>query len=112
MIGTDFEKLDLIHRVIGHLRRRLTGKTLAAFRTDIDEVDLTAFRLAVIGEASAKLSDSLKARHAHIPWPKMYGMRNVIVHDYGAVAPERLWVVVEHDLDTLVEMCRIELGSH
>jgi uncharacterized protein with HEPN domain len=107
----DFAKLDLMLRMIGHLERRLSSRTRAAFLTDIDEVDLTAFRLSVIGETSSKLSPELKSRHPHIDWIAIYNMRNVIVHDYDAVLPERLWAAFANGLDALAEVCRMELGG-
>ena len=111
MIGLDYAKLDLIVRMIEHLHRRLSKITLAAFLTDIDEIDLTAFRLAVIGETSAKLSDGLKQRYPEIDWPNIYGMRNVIVHDYDGVVPERLWAAYANDVDSLAAVCLAELDS-
>jgi hypothetical protein len=50
MSSQDFHKLELIMQMIGHLRRRLQPISLRAFLGDIDEIDLTSFRIAVIGE--------------------------------------------------------------
>jgi uncharacterized protein with HEPN domain len=107
----DFHRLELIMQMIGHLRRRLAPLSLRAFLGDVDEIDLTSFRLAVIGELTSKLSAALKSRHPHIDWPSIYAMRNIIVHDYGAIEPERLWAVFMKDIPTLAEVCRSELGG-
>ena len=98
--------------MIGHLDRRLSRLTRVAFLADVDEIDLTAFRLSVIGETSSKLSEVLKLRNAHIDWPSIYGMRNVIVHDYDAVVPERLWAAYANDLNELAAVCRVELQGN
>ena len=37
-------------------------------------------------------------------------MRNIIVHDYGAIEPERLWAVFVNDIDPLVAVCERELS--
>ena len=42
------------------------------------------FRLIQIAENNAKLSDDFKARHSEVSWTAIKGMRNKIVHDYGA----------------------------
>ena len=47
--GRDRDRLETILRVIGHIERRLSGMDLRAFAADGDEIDLTAFRLSVIG---------------------------------------------------------------
>lgn len=109
MNNQDFAKLELVLRMIAHLERRLSRLSRATFLADVDEIDLTAFRLMVIGETSAKLSDSLKLRNANIDWPNIYGMRNVIAHDYDSVVPERLWAAYADDLAELTAVCRLEL---
>jgi uncharacterized protein with HEPN domain len=58
-------------------------------------------QLSVIGEAAAKLPQRLKTQHPQIPWKKIVGMRNVIVHEYSEVNIERIWETVEHDVPVL-----------
>jgi uncharacterized protein with HEPN domain len=36
----------------------------------------------VIDEASARLSETLRARHPEVPWREIIGMRNVLIHGY------------------------------
>ncbi len=105
----DAARLELILELIDHIERRLKEMTLARFAQDRDEVDLTAYRLAAIGEATSRLSSGLKRRHPHIPWDAIYGMRNIIAHEYGAVIPERVWNVIGEPLDALAAVCRLEL---
>jgi uncharacterized protein with HEPN domain len=107
----DFDRLELIQSLIAHLRRRLANLSERAFYADKDEIDLTAFRLSAMGEACYKLSDELKLRNSRIDWIAIYGMRNVIVHDYEGIKPERLWKVITENLDEMEELCRVELGS-
>ena len=111
MSSQDFHQLELIVQMSGHLRRRIQPISLRAFLGNIDEIDLTSFRLAVIGELTSKLSAALKSRHPHIDWPSIYAMRNIIVHDYGAIEPERLWAVFVKDIASLAEVCGKELGG-
>lgn len=103
--------LDLILRLDSHLKRRLNARSWADFLADEDEIDLTAYRLLHIGEAARKLSDSLKARHPHIPWPAIYATRNVLSHAYLGVDAPMLWHTVKNDLNDLVEVCRTELAK-
>lgn len=105
----DIDHLELILQLIDAIERRLTGLAQATFEVDQDEIDLTAFRLAHIGEAAHKLSEPIKNLHPQIDWRSIYGMRNVIAHNYGAILPSLLWNVVQHDLETLRSACRTEL---
>jgi uncharacterized protein with HEPN domain len=105
----DAARLELVLELIDHIERRLEGMSLAQFAQDRDEVDLTAYRLAAIGEATNGLSGALKQRHPEIPWDAIYGMRNIIAHEYGAVIAERVWNVTGEPLTALAEVCRHEL---
>lgn len=77
-------RLDSILTMIGRLKRRLRDLSLPMFMADVDEQDLTAYRLAVIGETANKLPPELRARHSDVAWAAMYTMRNIISHDYPA----------------------------
>jgi len=111
MADRDLELLKLILLLNGHLQRRLAHKTWNDFAADVDEIDLTAYRLLHIGEATRKLSDDLKARHPHIPWPAIYAARNILSHAYFGVDAPMLWHTVQNDLGELVDICRAELDS-
>ena len=51
----------------------------------------------IIGEAVKQIDDSVRERHSHIPWRKMAGMRDMIVHEYFAVNLEVVWDTVHKD---------------
>ncbi len=56
-----YQDEELVVELIGHIQRRVPNKTEAEFLADRDEIDLTAFRLLHVGEASRKMSAELKA---------------------------------------------------
>jgi uncharacterized protein with HEPN domain len=105
----DFLIFEQILEMIGHIDRRLQDMSEAAFVRDQDEVDLTAYRLQVIGEATRKLSDVAKSRHPEIDWASIYAMRNIIAHDYGSIVPARVWLVADRELEPLAAACRVEM---
>ncbi len=57
--------------------------------------------LQILGEAGNKLSADLRARHEEVPWPKVLGMRHIIVHDYFRFDYDIVWDVVEAELPVL-----------
>lgn len=103
------ELLELILDLVGMIARRLNGMSRDSFEADLDEIDLTSFRLAHIGEASRKLSEDVKGRHSEIPWTRIYAMRNLISHDYVAIDPLEIWSTATQKLDILAAVCRTEL---
>lgn len=62
--------------------------------------------LQVLGEAANKLSPAFRARHPEVPWPKVLGIRHVLVHDYFRVNYDIVWGVVEIDLPNLKAQIR------
>lgn len=42
-------------------------------------------QLEIIGEATKRLSKGLRSRHTEVPWRRMAGLRDVLIHDYFGV---------------------------
>lgn len=61
----------------------------------------TLRQLAVIGEASSRISDGLKKNYPQIPRRQIIGMRNIIIHDYFGVSYQFVWSTINQDLPEL-----------
>ncbi|OUC15043.1 MAG: hypothetical protein B0A82_08965 [Alkalinema sp. CACIAM 70d] len=57
--------------------------------------------LEVIGEATKNLPEDFRQRHPHIPWRRMAGMRDKLIHDYFGVDYDIVWDVVVHQIPEL-----------
>jgi len=66
--------------------------------------------LEIISEASRRLSDELKGRHAHIPWREMAAAGNFYRHKYEDVLPQRVWKTLQEDLPPLRAVIEKELA--
>jgi uncharacterized protein with HEPN domain len=76
--------------------------SLEAFDNDIKTKDAIVFNLLQLGElANHKLTDTFKNKYNSIPWQKMYGLRNRIVHDYDSVHSLVIYQVITEDLQEL-----------
>ena len=58
-------------------------------------------QIEIIGEAVSKLSADLRAAHPEVPWAKIIGMRNRLVHDYLKVDSEIVWTVLSEEIEPL-----------
>jgi uncharacterized protein with HEPN domain len=57
----------------------------------------------VAGEAAARLSPETCAEFSSIPFHKISGMRNRVVHDYGYVDFEIVWDTVQTHLPPVLK---------
>ena len=63
--------------------------------------DAVIRQITIIGEASRQFSAEFQSAHPEIPWPKIVGMRNKLVHDYIGVDLGEVWRVTREDLPEL-----------
>ena len=88
--------LDAIERIEKYSIR---GKQ--AFLDDELVQNWIVSHLQIIGEASRALSPAFRKKHSVIPWKKIVGMRNIIVHDYFEIDANIVWAVVDGELPKL-----------
>ena len=57
--------------------------------------------IEIIGEASKKLNQGFKEKYPDIPWKKIAGTRDKLIHDYFGVDLDAVWGTVEKDIPIL-----------
>lgn len=57
--------------------------------------------LQIIGEAASALPDSFREKYPEVPWSKIIGMRNILVHNYFGIDVDVVWAVVVDDIPDL-----------
>jgi uncharacterized protein with HEPN domain len=65
--------------------RAAAGLTGADLDADPDRQAMVLWPLIALGEAAAHVSDACRTAHPDIPWRRMVGLRNVLIHDYSGV---------------------------
>ena len=50
-----------------------------------------AHKLSIVGEAAARMPEEVRSRHPEIPWPKIVGFRNIMVHAYFGIDWDGVW---------------------
>ena len=74
---------------------------MTAFVHDEKTVDAVVRNLGVIGEAARRLPQAFVDRHPEIPWRRIVGLRNRIVHDYFNVDLDLVWETIRGELPAL-----------
>jgi len=57
--------------------------------------------LQIIGEAARRLPEEIRHLAPDIPWHKIIGMRNILVHGYFAIDLDVVWDAVQRDVPLL-----------
>ncbi|MGH9939767.1 MAG: HepT-like ribonuclease domain-containing protein [Blastocatellia bacterium] len=76
--------------------------------------DATIRQLEIVGEATKRLSDELRNKYSQIPWRRIAGLRDVLIHNYLGVDLAAVWEITQRnlpDLKTQVQAILQELSG-
>jgi uncharacterized protein with HEPN domain len=68
------------------------------FKNNTMVVDAVVRNFEIIGEASNNLPDEIKDKYPEVPWRKMYGLRNLVSHEYFGIDYEMIWEIAKTNL--------------
>ncbi len=94
------ERLRHILDAIAAIERYLS-RGRAAFEQDELLQGWFVRHLQIIGEAARGLPEDVRAMAPEIEWPKMIGMRNVLVHGYFDIDLDIVWEAASRDAPAL-----------
>ncbi len=72
-------------------------------------------QLEIIGEATKRLSEDLRSEYIAVPWRRIAGLGDVLVHDYMGVDLNAVWEITHKDLPPLKQSISVileELGTN
>jgi uncharacterized protein with HEPN domain len=84
--------LDAIEKVDSY-----TSVGRQTFITTSHWQDAVIRQLEIIGEATKRLSKQLCSRHPDIPWRRIAGLRDVLIHDYMGVDINAVWEITQKE---------------
>lgn len=86
---------------IEYIESYIEGIQEHEFYNDSEKQDAVLRRLEIIGEAVKNLPDEMKNQNDSIPWRKIAGMRDIIIHQYFGVTLSMIWEVTQRELPDL-----------
>jgi uncharacterized protein with HEPN domain len=92
------DPIEAVEDILRNLRlaREFVGDALTVDDLERDTKTLYSLvrALEVVGEATKRIPDSVRALDTTIPWREMAGMRDRLIHDYENVDVELLLITV------------------
>ena len=84
------------------IRQFVEGVDEAEFNCDLMRQAAVMREVEIIGEAAKRMSATFKHEHPEIPWRKMAGMRDLLIHVYDHVDLSELWNVAQVEIPDLL----------
>ncbi len=109
MSPKDYKSAQIyLERIISHIekiRKYKKGLSLKKFKEQNLEYDAICMQLSQIGESVSKIEKSTDRIIEHFPntinWKALKGLRNRIDHDYAWLEAEKIWAMLENDIEQL-----------
>ena len=86
---------------IGVIKKYLGDASYEQFLADEVMKDATMFRLVQLIENIKSISETFRNEHQEIPWAKIVGFRNKMVHEYGKTDYAVVYQIFKKDLCVL-----------
>ena len=62
------------------------------------------YQIAIMGEATKRLSREFRQQHPEVPWDDVAGMRDIIAHQYDRLDLNIVWQVIQRNIPELLSM--------
>lgn len=99
--------LDAANEATGYIQ----GRSREDLDSDRQLVHSLVRCVEIVGEVANKVSPELRDAHPGIPWSRIVGMRNRLIHAYFDVNPAILWKTVNDELPSLISAVEVVLGQ-
>ena len=98
-------KVRLLHIIdaINEIENYLQDSDLESFVNNSMMFNATLRQLEIISEASNRLSEDLLNENPSIPWARIIGLRNLVIHEYFGIDDLTIWNVIKINLPELKE---------
>ena len=96
--------IDDILIAISDIETFIKDMSYDKFEQDKKTINAVIRSLEILGEATKRIPKPVRQKHPDIPWNKMAGMRDVLIHDYMGVDLMTVWKVARERLPALKPM--------
>lgn len=96
-----YEALNDIKEAIRRIEKYIEKLDYDDFLEDSKTQDAVVRNFEIIGEAVKLLDSKFREVHTKVPWKKIAGIKDKLIHHYFGVNFEILWTIIEVELSDL-----------
>jgi len=77
------------------------GLNREELESDVLRQSAILYQIAIMGEATKRLSREFRQQHPEVPWDDVAGMRDIIAHQYDRLDLNIVWQVIQRNIPEL-----------
>ena len=93
--------LEDMLEAVRKVERYSRGLTRQSFAADEKTVDAVVRNLEVLGEAAKRIPEAVRRGAPDIPWQRIAGLRDILIHDYFGIDFDIVWDVIQNKIPPL-----------
>jgi uncharacterized protein with HEPN domain len=93
--------LAFILECIELIENYMKGVAWEEFLSSSQLQDAVIRRIELIGEAARNIPEEIRNQGPEIPWSRVIGMRNILIHDYLGIDLRKTWSVAANEIPGL-----------
>ena len=93
------------------IRRYTKGLEYDDFVRNEMVTDAVLRNIEIIGEAAGNIPEDIRSLYPHIPWRRIVGLRNIVIHAYFNVDLNIIWQIVTVNLPEIRDDIRSVLDN-
>ncbi len=89
-------------QAIRYIQTFVENSSLDDYLADMRTISAVERQFEILGEAARRISNELRQAHTAIDWPRIIGLRNIVIHQYDEVDQDILWAIIHSELAPLL----------
>ncbi|MGB5942276.1 MAG: DUF86 domain-containing protein [Leeuwenhoekiella sp.] len=86
--------LEDMQTALERLMRYTDALDFENFERNYLVLDAVMMNFSKLGEAAKKVPEEIKEKYPEMPWKQMYGLRNLVAHEYFGLNTSKLWEII------------------